>query len=150
MKKKDASNKRNWMGVFTIAQEGDGWIVLEDAVRVGGALRDPFASREAAQKYIDAEMAAEAETIARGDVGRSAKARVVRDCDPELWAAVVEIEDEFAHHDDSARHAAHRAAGTFQVLIRLATAALEAEGKICRTGEMRKGQPVFVATVNRQ
>jgi hypothetical protein len=56
------------MGVLTVAQEGDGWVVLEDGRRVGGTLRVPFASRKAAQRYVKKELAAEAETIASGDV----------------------------------------------------------------------------------
>src|SRR6476660_4804956 len=49
------------MGEFTVAQEGEGWIVLEDGRRVGGTLRYPFPSREAAQRYVERELAGEAE-----------------------------------------------------------------------------------------
>ena len=41
--------KRSSMGVFTITQQSGGWIVFEDGRRVGGVVRQPFASREAAQ-----------------------------------------------------------------------------------------------------
>jgi len=141
--------KRSSMGVFTITQRSGGWIVFEDGRRVGGVVQQPFASAKRHKPTL--KMAGEAETMAQGDVALSAKARVIRDCDPELWAACAEIEDDFADcHSDAAREAAHRAAGTYGVIIRLAMAGLEAAGKICRTGELRKGQPVFVATVNRQ
>ena len=42
-------NERSSMGVFTITQQSGGWIVFEDGRRVGGVVRQPFASREAAQ-----------------------------------------------------------------------------------------------------
>jgi hypothetical protein len=134
------------MGEFTVAQEGEGWIVLEDGRRVGGTLRYPFPSRKAAQRYVERELAAEANTMAKGDLALSAKARAIRETDAELWALCVNIEEEFADEDEATREAAHRAAGTFGVVIRLAMAALEADGKIYRTGKMRNGQPVFAAT----
>src|SRR5580704_9369803 len=52
------------MGEFTVAQECEGWIVLEDGRRVGGTLRYPFPSREAAQRYVERELADEAEMMA--------------------------------------------------------------------------------------
>jgi hypothetical protein len=52
------------MGEFTVVQEGEGWIVLEDGRRVGGSLRYPFPSREAAQRYVERELADEAEMMA--------------------------------------------------------------------------------------
>ena len=55
------------------------------------------------------------------------------------------VEEEFAGEDEATKEAAHRAAGTFGVMIRLVMADLEAEGKIYRTGEMRDGRPVFAA-----
>ena len=57
----------------------------------------------------------------------------------------VNVEEEFAGEGEATKEAAHRAAGTFGVMIRLVMADLEAEGKIYRTGEMRDGRPVFTA-----
>jgi hypothetical protein len=127
------------MGEFTVVQEGEGWIVLEDGRRVGGTLRYPFPSREAAQRYVERELADEAQMIANGDFALSAKARVIRETDAELWALFVNIEEEFADEDEATKEAAHRAAGTFGVIIRLVMAGLEADGKIYRTGKMRNG-----------
>src|SRR4029077_8034161 len=62
------------MGKLTIEQRGSGWIGLEDGRRVGGTVRHPFASQAAAQRYVDAELAGEAEMMAAGDVGLSARA----------------------------------------------------------------------------
>jgi hypothetical protein len=92
-------------------------------------------------------LAAEANTMAKGDLALSAKCRAIRETDAELWALCANIEEEFADEDEATREAAHRAAGTFGVLIRLAMAALEADGKIYRTGKMRNGQPVFAAKI---
>src|SRR5262249_47021993 len=125
------------MGEFTIAQEGEGWIVLEDGRRVGGTLRYPFPSREAAQRYVERELADEAKIIAKGDFALSAKTRVIRETDAELWAQFVNIEAEFAGKDEATKEAAHRAAGTFIVMIRLVMADLQANGEIYRTGKMR-------------
>jgi hypothetical protein len=138
------------MGVLTVAQEGDGWVVLEDGRRVGGTLLVPFASREAAQQYIEEELADEAETIASGDVAGSAMARAIRDIDAEVWARFEKIEKEFAGKDEATKEAAHRAAGTRIVGIQICFAALEAEGKIYRTGETRDGRPVFAARKHNQ
>jgi hypothetical protein len=71
---------------------------------------------------------------------------VIRETDAELWALFVKIDEEFADEDEATREAAHRAAGTFIVMIRLVMADLEAHGKIYRTGEMRNGRPVFAPT----
>ena len=136
---------RSAMGEFTVAQEGEGWIVLEDGRRVGGTLRYPFPSREAAQRYVERELADEAEMMAKGEFALSAKTRVIRETDAELWALFVNIEKEFADEDEATREAAHRAAGTFIVMIRLVMADLEANGKIYRTGKMRNGRPLFAA-----
>jgi hypothetical protein len=136
------------MGEFTVAQEGEGWIVLEDGRRVGGTLRYPFPSREAAQRYVERELADEAELVAKGDFALSAKARVIRETDAELWALFVNIEEEFAGEDEATKEAAHRAAGTFGVMIRLVMAGLEANGKIYRTGKMGNGRPVFALVDN--
>jgi hypothetical protein len=133
-------------GEFTVAQEGEGWIVLEDGRRVGGTLRSPFPTREAAQRYVERELADEAELMAKGDLALSAKTRAIRETDAELWALFVNIEEEFADEDEATREAAHRAAGTFIVMIRLVMAGLEAAGKIYRTGKMRNGRPMFAAT----
>ena len=137
---------RSAMGELTVAQEGDGWIVLEDGRRVGGTLRHPFPSRKAAERHVERELADEAEAMAEGDVVGSARARVLRETDAELWAAFAKIEKELAYKDKATREAAHRAAGTFIVMIRLVMADLEAHGKIYRTGEMRNGRPVFAPT----
>jgi hypothetical protein len=134
------------MGEFTVAQEGEGWIVLEDGRRVGGTLRYPFPSRKAAQRYVERELADEAEIMAKGDFALSAKTRVIRETDAELWALFVNIDKEFADEGEAAREAAHRAAGTFIVMIRLVMADLEANGKIYRTGKMRNGRPLFALT----
>jgi hypothetical protein len=136
------------MGEFTVVQEGEGWIVLEDGRRVGGTLRYPFPSREAAQRYVERELADEAEIVAKGDFALSAKTRVIRETDAELWAQFVNIEKEFADEDEATKEAAHRAAGTFIVMIRLVMADLEANGKIYRTGKMRNGRPVFALVDN--
>ena len=87
--------------------------------------------------------------IANGDFALSAKTRVIRETDAELWALFVNIEDEFADEDEATKEAAHRAAGTYVVLIRLAMAGLEADGKIYRTGKMRNGRPVFALVDNK-
>jgi hypothetical protein len=134
------------MGEFTVVQEGEGWIVLEDGRRVGGTLRYPFPSRKAAQRYVERELADEAELVAKGDFALSAKARVIRETDAELWQQFVNIEEEFADEDEATREAAHMAAGTLIVMLRFVMADLEAEGVIHRTGEMRDGRPVFAAT----
>jgi hypothetical protein len=134
---------RSAMGEFTVVKEGENWIVLEDGRRVGGTLRCPFPSREAAERYVERELAGEAEINAKGDFALSAKTRVIRETDAELWQQFVNIEEEFADEDEAAREAAHRAAGTFIVMIRLVMAGLEANGKIYRTGKMRNGRPLF-------
>lgn len=72
------------MGKLSIEQHGTDWIVCEDGRHVGGTVRLPFTSREAAQRYVDAELAAEAKTMAAGDVSLSARARVIRDTDPKV------------------------------------------------------------------
>jgi len=136
------------MGEFTVAQEGEGWIVLEDGRRVGGTLRYPFPTREAAQRYVERELADEAELMAKGDLALSAKTGAIRETDAELWALFVNIEEEFAGEDEATKEAAHRAAGTFVVMIRLVMAGLEADGKIYRTGKMRNGRPVFALVDN--
>ncbi len=138
------------MGVLTVAQEGDGWVVLEDGRRVGGTLRYPFPSREAAQQYVERELAGEAEMMAKGNLALSAKARAIRDFDAEVWARFEKIEKEFAGKDEAAKQAAHRAAGTSIVIIQICMAALEAEGKIYRSGETRDGWPVFAARKHNQ
>jgi hypothetical protein len=95
------------MGEFTVAQEGEGWIVLEDGRRVGGTLRYPFPSREAAQRYVQRELAGEAEMMAKGDLALSAKARAIRETDAELWALFLNIEEEFAGEDEAALGSRH-------------------------------------------
>jgi hypothetical protein len=119
------------MGAMTVEQCGEHWFVLEDGRRIGGVVRYPFESREAAQRYLDREIADERETMAEGDVGCSARCRVIRETDPEVWAKVMEIEKQFAD-DDNARDAAHYAADTWVVMVKIAVASLEAEGKIER------------------
>jgi len=110
------------MGEFTVAQEGEGWIVLEDGRRVGGTLRHPFTSREAAQRHIERELADEAELMANGDFALSAKCQVMHETDAELWALFANIEKEFADEDEATREAAHAAAGTLIVMTRLVMA----------------------------
>jgi hypothetical protein len=132
------------MGVLTVAQADDGWIVLEDGRRVGGTLRDPFSSQEAAQRYVEREKAREARVMARGDVAASAGARAIRDLDAEIWARFTAIEED-ASMDDAAKEAAHQAAGTSFIMLHLAMVGLEAKGELYRTGEMRDGLPVFAA-----
>jgi hypothetical protein len=95
------------MGEFTVTQDGEGWIILEDGRRVGGTLRHPFSSREAARRHIERELADEAELMANGDFARSAKCKVIRDTDAELWALLANIEKEFADEDEATREAAH-------------------------------------------
>jgi hypothetical protein len=80
------------MGKLTVEQHGAGWIVCEDGRRVGGPVRYPFTSREAAQRYADAELAAEAKTMAEGNISLSARARVIRGIDPKVWAKIERIE----------------------------------------------------------
>src|SRR6516165_1461649 len=96
------------MGELTVVQEGEGWIVLEDGRRVGGTLRYPFPSREAARRYVERELADEAEIMAKGDFALSAKTRVIRETDAELWVQFVNIEKEFADEGEAAKEAAHR------------------------------------------
>ena len=128
------------MGELTVAQVDGGWIVLEDGRRVGGTLRYPFETREDAQRWIDKSIREEAES---DDASVGAMAKVIRETDPELWARYEQVE---ASADSEAElDAAHKAAGTFQLSLQLVCAALEAEGKIYRTGITRRGQPVFRA-----
>jgi hypothetical protein len=123
------------MGKLTIDQRGTGWIVCEDGRRVGGTVRHPFTSQAAAQRYVDAELKGEAETMAAGDVGLSACARVIRETDHKVWAKVERIEKKFADDADAAQ-AAHVAAGTWIVMIKMALASAEAEGKIECSAEL--------------
>jgi hypothetical protein len=134
------------MGEFTVLQKGDGWIVLEDGRRVGGTLRYPFPTREAAERHIERELADESKLRANGDFAKSAKCKVMRETNAELWALFANIEKEFADEDEATREAAHAAAGTLIIMIRFVIADLEADGDIYRTGEMRDGRPVFAPT----
>ena len=135
------------MGELTVVREGEGWIVLEDGRRVGGTLRYPFATRQEAHEWVERELAAEARRMATGNVTLSETARVIRETDAKLWAKLEQIEEELVSEDDDTKEAAHRAAGTFDVLIevisRLALADLEADGRICRTGELCDGETFF-------
>jgi hypothetical protein len=135
------------MGKMTVEKRGGEWIVCEDGRRIGGTVRYPFESREAAQRYLDRELAAEAKVMTDADVGLSARCRVIRETDPEVWAKVEEIEKQFAGNDD-AYQAAHEAAGTWIVMMKMGAADLEATGIIKRTGEMREGEPVFAVVTN--
>jgi hypothetical protein len=130
------------LGKLTVEKRGNGWIICEDSRRVGGPVLYPFTSQEAAQRYVDAELAAEAEVMANGDVGRSARARVVRETDPKVWAKLARIEKKFADDVDAAQ-AAHIAADTWIVMTKMAIASLEAEGKI--EASERAGLRVFRA-----
>jgi hypothetical protein len=96
-----------------------------------GQCATPFTSREKAQRYVDAELAGEAEIMARGDVGLSARSRFIRETDPKVWAKIERIEEQYAAaDDDDARVAAHIAADTWITLLQMTSASLEAEGKI--------------------
>ena len=106
-----------------------------------GRCAEPFASQAAAQRYVDAELAGEAETMARGDVGLSAQCRIIRETHPKVWAKFERIQEKFVG-DDDARWAAHHAAGTAIIMVRLTRAALVAEGKLEPIGE-RDGQTVY-------
>jgi hypothetical protein len=131
------------LGELTIVREGDGWIVLENGRRVGGTLREPFTSKAAAKRWVARERSEQAKIKARGDVGTLAVCKIIRGTDPELWWRIDEIEKKFDDEEEHER--AHTAAGTWGVMIQLSMASLEAEGQIIRTGEIRDGQPVFVA-----
>jgi hypothetical protein len=97
------------MGEFTVLQKGDGWIVLEDGRRVGGTLRYPFPTREAAERHIERELADESKLRANGDFAKSAKCKVMRETNAELWALFANIEKEFADEDEA--HARSRTCG---------------------------------------
>jgi hypothetical protein len=129
------------LGKLTVEQHGTGWIVCEDGRRVGGPVRYPFTSQEAAQRWADAELADEAEAMARGDVSSSARARVIRGTDPKVWAKLARIERKFAGNANAAEEA-HVAARTWIVMIQLTVASLEAEGKLEGAGE-RDGRRVY-------
>jgi hypothetical protein len=98
-------------------------------------------SKAAAKRWVARERSEQAKIKARGDIGTLAVCKIIRESDPELWARIDEIENKF-DEEDSER--AHIAAGTWDIMIQLSMAGLEAEGRIIRTGEMRDGQPVFV------
>ena len=83
------TRSRYAMGELTVAKEGDDWIVLEDGHRVGGTLRYPFASREDAERWIKRELAGYADP----DAERDAKAKIIRETDPEIWARFEEVYD---------------------------------------------------------
>jgi hypothetical protein len=131
------------MGELTVAQDADGgWIVLEDGRCVGGTLRYPFETREDAQRWVDKSIREEAND---SDASVGAMAKVIRETDPELWARCEQVEAELAGVGSEAeRDAAHMAAGTLGLMIRLACASLEAKGEIYRSGT-RDGRPVFRA-----
>ena len=54
---------------------------------------------------------------------------------PKFWAKAARIEKEFADDADAAG-AAHIAAGTWNVMFKMAAASLEAKGKIERSGTL--------------
>ena len=85
------------------------------------------------------------QTMASGNVALSVQARAIREIDAERWALFEKVEKEYAGKCEATKEAAHRAAGTFGVMMRIILAGLEAEGEIYRTGEMRDGSPVFAA-----
>jgi hypothetical protein len=141
---KDVFDKYYRMGTLTIARSrsGDGWVVMEDGEQVGGTLLHPFESEAAAQRWVGEEKADYQEGLLCGDYELLARAKVIRQTDAELWARFADIEEQFDRDDDE-RDAAHYAAGTRIVGIRLAIADLEVRGDIHRTGEYRRGRPVF-------
>ena len=55
--------------------------------------------------------------MANGDFALSAKCKVMRETDAELWTLFANIEKEFADEDEATREAAHAAAGTLVVMI---------------------------------
>jgi hypothetical protein len=138
------------LGVLTVAQEGDGWIVLEDGRRVGGTLCEPFASRADALRWVKLERAGYEKHLALGNFKAIARAQFIRQTDPETWARAKEIMDQFAGEEsaehrqahakeivdqfageESAEHRqAHRDAGTHLWLIKYILVGLEAEGVV--------------------
>lgn len=117
------------MGQLTIERYRSGWIVLEDGLRVGGTVRHLFANQAAARRYVDAELADEAEIMANGDVGLCARCRFIRGTDPKVWAKIERINEKFAD-DEDAWKAAHIAAGTWGVLIEMELPVLVAREKL--------------------
>jgi hypothetical protein len=141
----EAFHKYYRMGELTIACTDDGWIVLEDGQKVGGTVRYPFSNQAAAQRYIDRERAGYEEDLAAGNYQQIAAAKIIRQTEPELWALVEKIEKRCRDRSEDERFAAHAAAGTSIVLIRMVTAELEAAGDTYRDGT-RDGRPVFKLT----
>jgi hypothetical protein len=133
------------LGALTIARTDDGWIVLENGQKIGGTVRYPFSSQEAAQRYIDRSRAGYEEALAAGDYQLIATAKIIRQTDPELWARVAAIEERCHGRSEDERLAAHAAAGTSIVCIKIVTAQLEIAGDLYRDGT-RDGQPVWRLT----
>jgi hypothetical protein len=119
-------------GELTVEQmfddDGEGWIVLEDGKRVGGTLRYPFPTREAAERWVRKETEGRDQT----SPDRRAIARVIRETDPELWATYERIEKQCTPEN---RQAAHAKAGTAKLCIRIGLAALKAKGKVDCTSD---------------
>ena len=61
--------------------------------------------------------------MVEGDIGLSARCKVIRHTDPELWAKVAGIEQQYAG-SEIALDAAHRLAGTLNVIMELTIASL--------------------------
>jgi hypothetical protein len=110
------ARSRYRMGKLTVAQEeSGGWVVLEDGRRVGGTLRYPFPGRKYAQRWVEQSLKEEAELNARGEFDTMARAKIIRETDPELWARYEEAELEIPADLDpdeysNAAIAVHRAA----------------------------------------
>jgi hypothetical protein len=136
-RKRDArisgARERYQMGELTISADGVGWIILEDGARVGGTIAEPFTSREAAERWVQRSQADEVELVAMGDFETIARAKIIREADPAVWARLEAIEKVYADDEDE-RTAAHQDAGTWPLVMRLAIASLEAHGRIGRRG----------------
>jgi hypothetical protein len=126
------------LGELTVAPHGDGWIVLEAGQRVGGTLQGdpPFSSQEAALRWVKVERAGYEESLAEGDFSGIARAKLVRQTDPELWARFDEAERQHqAEGDDQIE--AHRDGGTLVLLMQFIMTGLEAEGVLQSNAEGR-------------
>jgi hypothetical protein len=126
------------LGELTIAEHGNGWIVLEDGQRVGGTLRGdpPFTSREAALRYVEEERADYEESLALDEFGLIARCKLIRQTDPELWARFEEV-TQIADKEGEDQMRAHVDAGTSLLLVKFTTVELEAEGLLQRNAEGR-------------
>lgn len=113
--------------------------MLEDGQRVGGTLigEPPFSSRRAALRWVRRERAGYEEDLALGRLDMIARAKFIRQTDPELYMRVKEINDRFDNEESNELDQAHIAAGTYGWLIKFTTIGLEAEGMLQRDAEGR-------------